>query len=243
MNCIAVDDELLALNVIKDFCSRIPFLNLIETCSNAMDAIKLINKHEIDLIFLDIQMPYITGVEFCKSLGTTYSPLIIFTTAYSDHALEGFELNAVDYLIKPIPFERFFQSVNKAYELIELRKKKTPSHVIYKDTNAEQPGYLMIKCEYTTVKIIFKNIIYIEGLKDYIKIFTEEKMFLTKSTMKNIEAKLPNNIFMRVHKSFIVSLPKINKLENNRIIFGDKRIPVGDQYKKTFHNLINEYRL
>ena len=242
MNCIAVDDELLALNVIKDFCSKIPFINLVDTCSNAMDAVKLLNKHKIDLIFLDIQMPYITGVEFCKTLVNINSPLIIFTTAYSNYALEGFELNALDYLVKPIPFERFFKAVNKAYEFVELKKKK--GQIFIHDTlNNVQQDYLMIKCEYSTVKVNFDRIIYIEGLKDYIKIFTDEKMLLTKSTMKNIEAKLPNNIFMRVHKSFIVSLPKINKIENSRIIFGDQRIPVGEQYKKTFHHLIDEYRL
>lgn len=242
MNCIAVDDELLALNVIKDFCSKIPFINLIATCSNAMDAVKLLNKHEIDLIFLDIQMPYITGVEFCKMLGNINSPLIIFTTAYSDYALEGFELNALDYLIKPIPFERFFKAVNKAYEFVELKKKKGQIF-IHDNLNIVSQDYIMIKCEYSTVKVNFDSIIYIEGLKDYIKIFTDEKMLLTKSTMKNIETKLPSNIFMRVHKSFIVSLCRISKIENNRIIFGDQRIPVGEQYKKAFHRLIDENRL
>ncbi|PKP34535.1 MAG: DNA-binding response regulator [Bacteroidetes bacterium HGW-Bacteroidetes-17] len=242
MNCIAVDDELLALNVIKDFCSKIPFINLVDTCSNAMDAVKLLNEYKIDLIFLDIQMPYITGVEFCKTLVNINSPLIIFTTAYSNHALEGFELNALDYLVKPIPFERFFKAANKAYEFVELKKKK--GQILNHDNlSTVQPDHIMIKCEYSTVKVNFDSIIYIEGLKDYIKIFTAEKMLLTKSTMKNIETKLPNNIFMRVHKSFIVSLPKIYKIENNRIIFGDQRIPVGEQYKKVFHQLIDEYRL
>lgn len=242
MNCIAVDDELLALNIIKDFCSKIPFINLVDTCSNAMDAITLINQHKIDLIFLDIQMPYITGIDFCKTLNGTNSPLIIFTTAYSEHALEGFELNAVDYLIKPIPFERFLKAVNKAFELTELRKKKIPAR-IQEFKQSLQPNYMMIKCEYTTVKVNFESILYIEGLKDYVKIYTKEKLLLTKSTMKNIEAKLPDSIFMRIHKSYIVSLQSINKIENNRIIFGDKRIPVGDQYKKAFHQLIDTFRL
>ncbi len=242
MNCLAVDDEILALDVIKDFCSKVPFINLVDTCTNAMDAAKLINKHDIDLVFLDIQMPYITGVEFCKMLSNINAPLIIFTTAYSDHALEGFELNVLDYLVKPIPFERFFKAANKAYELVELRKKK--DHLIIPNNiNIAQPDYIMIKCEYSTVKVDFESILYIEGLKDYIKIFTTEKMLLTKSTMKNIESKLPDNLFIRVHKSFIVSVTKISKIENNRILFGDQRIPVGEQYKKTFQHLINEHRL
>ncbi len=243
MKCIAIDDEPLALNVIKDFCAKISFLELEGTFTNAMDASKMLYKSEIDLIFLDIQMPNITGIEFCKSLPHFQSPLIIFTTAYTNYAIEGFELNAVDYLIKPIPFERFFKAANKAYELFGLRKGNSNIQASPIQNEPSSPDYIMIKSEYTTIKIRFDDILYIEGLKDYVKIFTGDKRHLTKSTMKNIENKLPVEKFMRVHKSYIVSLDKIEKIENNRILFGDNRIPIGDQFKKDFHLLINKFRL
>jgi two-component system LytT family response regulator len=239
MNCLAIDDEPLALNVIKDFCKKINYLNLVATCTGAADAIKYLSQENIDLIFLDIHMPHITGLEFIKSLSNP--PLVIFTTAYTEHALQGFESNAIDYLVKPVPFERFLKAVNKAYELINLRKKN-PVNISQKKDNI-MSGYLMVKVAYSTIKINFSDILYIEGLKDYIKIYTGSRPVLTKSTMINIEEKLPAEHFIRVHKSYIVSISKINKIENNRIIFGEKRIPVGNNYKINFNNIIKKYLL
>ena len=239
MNCLAIDDEPLALNIIEDFCSKIDFLNLVAKCTNVFDAVAFLNKYDIDLIFLDIQMPHITGLEFVKTIDK--SVMIIFTTAFPDYALDGFELNATDYLVKPISFERFFKAVNKAYEINTLKKVKNRDDKV--SNYPEHKEYLMIKVEYRTVRLNIKTILYIEGLKDYIKIYTSPKPLLTKSTMKNIEDKLPPHKFMRVHKSYIIAIDKIEAIENNRIRIGEKYIPVGNQYKVHFYRLLNKNKL
>jgi DNA-binding LytR/AlgR family response regulator len=186
-------------------------------------------------------MPNLSGLEFIKTLYNP--PMIIFTTAYSEHALMGFELNAVDYLVKPIPFDRFFKAVSKAYELYNLRKKHTVAEKGNSEMQQSHQEYILIKVEYSTVKVNLADINYIEGLKDYVKIITKDKNYLTKSTMKNMEEKLPSDFFVRVHKSYIVSLDKIKKIENNRIIIGEKYVPVGDQFKEAFNNIIDKKRL
>lgn len=246
MKCIAIDDEPLALNIIKDFCSKIEFINLVATCHSAVEAIKIINSQEIDLIFLDIQMPHITGLEFIRTI--KYAPLTIFTTAYSEHALEGFEVDAIDYLVKPIPFERFFKAANKAYELYCLKNKDTQAQAtslteIAPKSNQQTIDYILVKTDYSTIRVDLKDIQYIEGVKDYIKIVVNGKSVLTKSTMKNIEEKLLSTDFIRVHKSFIISMTRIDKIENNRIVFGEKYIPIGHNYRKQFYDLVEKYRL
>jgi len=240
MKCIAIDDEPLALNIIKDYAGRIDYLDLIACCTNPLEAIKILNKEEIDLIFLDIHMPNISGLDLIKSLGKI--PLFIFTTAYSKYALDGFELNALDYLLKPFSFERFFKAVNKAYEISILRKNKQ-GFVAHGNDHSESEKYLMIKVEYSTVRLNIKDILYIEGLKDYVKVYTGKRPILTKSTMKNMEEKLPSDSFVRVHKSFIVSGSKIDSIENNRILIGEKRIPVGNLYKNNFNSFLESKRL
>jgi two-component system, LytTR family, response regulator len=240
MNCLAIDDEPLALNIVKEFSSKIEFINLVAICTNPIEAIRIINQQEIDLIFLDIQMPNITGLEFIRSLKNP--PLVIFTTAYPNYALDGFELNATDYLVKPFSFERFLRSVNKAYEIVIFKKNKVPK-AGHSDEKSSPEKYLMIKVEYSTVRVDLEQILYIEGLKDYIKIYTGKKPLLTKSTMKNIEEKLPSDQFIRVHKSFIVALTKIESIENNRIIIGEKYIPIGNQYKSGFYSILDSKRL
>lgn len=243
MKCLAIDDEPLALTVIKDFCAEIGFLDLVLACTNPLEAIEVINREEIDLLFIDIQMPYITGMDFIKTL--PHPPLIIFTTAYSEHALEGFELNAVDYLLKPIPFERFFKAVNKAHELYTLRNRPVhpEPYIPDKISTSYTKSYILVKVEYTTVKVNVGDILFIEGLKDYIRIHLAERSCMTKSTLKKIAEKLPADQFIRVHKSYIVSIPKIEKIENNRIIFGDRYIPVGEHFRETFQNVLNKFRL
>lgn len=231
MNCIAIDDEPLALNVIKDFCSKLDFLNLQATFSNAIEAIEEIEKGDVDLLFLDIEMPHISGLEFIRSLEKP--PLIIFTTAFSEHAHEAFNLNAIDYLVKPIPFDRFIKAVNKA--------RKQGSH-----EKAEKPlrdEFFMVSADYATLKIFFKNILYVEGLKDYVKIFLPGEMILTKTTMKKMEERLPSDSFIRVHKSFIINIQQIERIEQHRIIINSERIPVSASYKDTFFDLINKFKL
>lgn len=242
MNCLAIDDEPLALNIIEDYANKIPYLNLIEKCSNAFDALNLMQQHKIDLIFLDIEMPHLSGIDFLQSIEKR--PYIIFTTAYPDYAVQGFELNATDYLLKPIEFNRFLKAVNKVYELYNLHREDTVSvaQAPHREISSA-PDYLLIKVEYATVKVEFNSILYIEGLKDYVKIHAGSKPLLTKSTMKNIEEKLPSNMFTRVHKSFVVNLSQIESIENNRILINGRRIPIGSQYKNSFFDLVDRFRL
>jgi len=217
MKCIAIDDEPLALNVIKDFCSKVAYIDLVDVCTNSVDAIKILNEQKIDCVFLDIQMPNMTGIEWISTL--TKPPLVIFTTAYREYALQGFDLNAT----------------NKAYEIIQYRQKN--------ESELTFSNYMMVKVEYSTVKVNLDDILYIEGLKDYIKIHTLAKLLLTKSTMKRIEAKLPIDKFIRVHKSFIIPIGKIKKIERNRVVIGENWIPIGEQYKNSFAEVMNRIML
>jgi DNA-binding LytR/AlgR family response regulator len=234
LNCIAIDDELPALDIIKEFCSKIRYVNLIGTFTNPFEAVPVINNNQIDLIFLDIVMPQISGLEFLKSLYNP--PMIIFTTAFKEYAFDGFEYDAVDYLVKPFAFDRFSKSVNKAFQLLKLKK---PEETSIEETPGILHGFLMVKVEYSTIRVNLNDILYIEGLKDYVKIYTEGKLILTKTTMKNILEKLPPESFLRVHKSYIVSVDKIEMIENSRIVIGNQRIPIGESYRTSFFNIIN----
>ncbi len=241
MKCIAIDDEPLALNIIKDFCSKIDFLELEGSFFNAIEASKVINEHNIDLIFIDINMPNLSGLDFVKTLKNP--PLIIFTTAYAEHALKGYELNAIDYLLKPIPFDRFFQAVNKAYEIYSLRNNTTVAADHPIPTEEPSQSYILVKAEYATVRINLSEILFIEGIKDYVKIKMADRQVLTKCTMKAMEEKLPSDNFIRVHKSFIISMEKIDKIENNRIYIENAIIPIGNSFKADFNQSISKYRL
>jgi two-component system LytT family response regulator len=234
MNCIAIDDEPLALDIISEFCTKISYLNLIGTFTNPMDAVELLNSNEIDLIFLDIHMPHINGLEFLKLLYNP--PLIIYVTAYKEHAFQGFEYDAVDYLIKPFSFDRFTKSINKAYQFLKL---KNLGESTCEDKLGISCGFIMVKVEYSTIRVNLDDILYIEGLKDYVKIYSGVKPILTKTTMKNIVEKLPPDRFLRVHKSYIVSVDKIDMIENNRIIIGKERIPVGESFRIPFLKMVN----
>ena len=235
MKCIAIDDEPLALDIISEFCSTISYLDIQGTYTNPFDAVELLNNNEIDLIFLDIHMPHINGLEFLKLLYNP--PLIIFTTAYKEHAFQGFEYDAVDYLIKPFSCDRFIKSVNKARQLMKL---KIPSESFEEVKPGNSSGFMMVKVEYSTIKINLDDILYIEGLKDYVKIYTVEKTILTKTTMKNAEEKLPSDRFFRVHKSYIVSVDKIEMIENSRILIRKQRIPIGESYKIPFLKMVSQ---
>jgi len=236
LNCIAVDDENLALDLIEDNILKVPFLNLVKRCKNAFEAMEVLQKQGIDLVFLDIQMPGITGVQFLQTL--TNSPMVIFVTAYKQYALEGYNLNVVDYLLKPIDFERFLKAVNKAAELYSL-KQKLPENEGVKDTKVST---IFVNADYSLVKIKTEEITYIEGLKDYIKIHlnTSTKPIVTRMTMKSIEEKLPSPDFFRVHKSFIISLDKIESIRNLKIKIGNAQIPVSESYTEEFFKLIGQ---
>lgn len=230
MHCLIIDDEPLAIELLEDFVSKIPFLKLEKSCSSAFEAMQEIQSKKIDLIFSDIEMPDFTGIEFIKSLEK--KPLVIFTTAYSHYAVEGFNLNAVDYLVKPIPFHRFIKAVNRAQELFNLKAEQEP--VVADNTKQPKADFIFVKSEYENVKVNLNTVKYVEGLKDYIKIYTDKpKPILTLSSLKAFEDKLPSN-FVRVHRSFIVSLDYINSVQRNRIVIEKVRIPIGQNYKDEF---------
>ena len=241
LNVIIVDDEPLAIDVMTSHVSKIPQLHLVKTCSNAFEANEAINAHPIDLIFLDIQMPQLTGIDFLKSL--TNPPMVIFTTAYSNYAIEGFELDAVDYLLKPISFERFLKSVNRA---IDEHAKSTTTG---KGTVAEKDAdFIFIKADKKLIKVKYDDILYIEGLKDYVIIRLKDgSRVITLQTMKSLESKLPSDRFKRIHRSYIVGISKIEALVGNMIEVKEKgqikHLPVGKNYRDELLALVNKNRL
>jgi DNA-binding LytR/AlgR family response regulator len=230
MRCIAVDDESLALDLLEDNIRKIPFLTLVKRCKNAFEAHEAVMKENIDLIFLDIQMPGISGVQFLQSI--TNPPLVIFITAYEQFALQGFNLDVVDYLLKPVSFDRFLKAANKAHELFTL-KNTVPS-------NASNE-FLFVNSEYNLVKINVRDIIYIEGLKDYIKIFmlNATRPIITRLSMKSIEEKLPADRFVRVHKSFIVAIERIISIRKGKISINNVHVPISDHYKENLYRFID----
>jgi DNA-binding LytR/AlgR family response regulator len=240
MNCLIVDDEPLAQLVIEEYIKTIPFLTLLGRCSSAFEAFDKLRTQKIDLIFLDIHMPNVSGIDFINALDN--KPYFIFTTAYSEHALEGFNLNAVDYLLKPIPFERFLKAVNKVYELFSLRNERHEYKTEAPSEASRADDFIMVKSDYQTIRINLNDIVYIEGLKDYVKIHLESgKPVVTLNSLKNLAEKLPSDVFIRVHKSFIVSINKINSIVRNRIIIGDKWIPIGENFKELFHEILHKH--
>lgn len=229
MKCIIIDDEPLALELLEDFISKISFLELVASCSNGFEATAVLQDHKIDLIFTDIEMPDFSGIDIIKSLDN--KPMFVFTTAYSHYAVEGFNLHAIDYLVKPIPFHRFLKAVTRAQNALNLKQEELSSHVNEESTSK----FIFVKSEYENLKVNLEEIKYIEGLKDYIKIYTNaEKPILTLCSLKKIEDKLRQTNFIRVHKSFIVSLKHIHSVQRNRIIIDKKRIPIGLNYKDDF---------
>jgi DNA-binding LytR/AlgR family response regulator len=232
MTCVAVDDEPLALDLLEDNIKKIPFLKLVKKCSNALEANTFMQTQSVDLIFLDIQMPGITGIQFLQGLSKN-PPLVIFITAYEKYALEGYNLDVIDYLLKPVSFERFLKAVNKAYD-----KFNTQKGPIAQQANAT---YLFVNSEYNLVRIDFSDIAYIEGLKDYVKIFllSAQRPVITRMSMKSLEEKLPGDQFVRVHKSFIVSLNKITSIRKGRISLLKAQIPISEHYKDNLNRFID----
>ena len=238
MNCIIVDDEPLARDLLEDFTSKVPFLKLKALCKSGFEAMEVLQKEKIDLIFLDIQMPDLSGIQLFQSLAV--KPQVIFTTAYHDYAVEGFELDATDYLVKPFTFERFLKAANKAFKIYHVNNTKTDSlKQTEENTNKD---FLFIKEGTSTVRVNIDEILYIEGLKDYIKIFKKDKFHLTLMTLKAMGEKLPKDKFIRVHRSYIIAVSKIDSIERNRIVIGEKWIPIGDYYKEGFQKLLDELR-
>jgi two-component system response regulator LytT len=230
---IAIDDEPLALQLVTGYIGKTPGLKFLGKFDNPLDASEFLAHTSVDLIFVDIQMPDLSGIEFTRLLEK--GPKVIFTTAFEKYALEGYKLEIVDYLLKPFSYEEFMSAVQKVQKLINLEKKSQ----ISVEANSE---FLFLKSEYKIKRINFNDILYIEGLKDYVKVYTRNvpKPILSLSSLKLLESKLPENKFMRVHRSFIVNLERIDTIERSRIIFGKEYIPVSDQYKDRFQEFLDK---
>ena len=235
INCIAVDDEPLALKKMKQYIERVDFLNLLALIDNGVDAINFIKQHKVDLVFLDIQMNDLTGIEMLESLSS--KPLIIFTTAYENYALQGYELNITDYLLKPISFKRFLKAVDKVTEII---KTTYNAKGIEQNETSEAPGneYLFVKADNKMKKVSFDKILYIEAMKDYVKIWTSTDKTLTLCNMKNFLEKLPADRFIRIHKSYSIALDKIEAIKHKHLEIGGQDIPIGNTYRNHLFNLL-----
>lgn len=233
IKCLLIDDEPLALELLDGYVKSTPFLKLVAKCNSAIAALEIMETEEIDLIFSDIQMPNLSGMEFSKMIVNKRSK-IIFTTAFEEFALESYKVNAIDYLVKPISYPEFLSAANKAKQQI-LNKPTAFEPTVNND------DYIFVKSDYKLIKINLKDLIYIEGLKDYVKYYTvnSEKPILSLKSMKSLEEELSGKNFMRVHRSFIVNLNKITTIERSRIIFGDKYIPVSEKYKENFQKFID----
>lgn len=234
MNCIVVDDEVMGRKLLEDNVKQIPFLNLVGSCGNAFEAMEVLQKEKVDLLFLDIQMPGLLGTSFISSLAV--KPLVVFVTAYANYAVESYNLDAVDYLMKPVSLDRFALSANKAYHIF-----------MGKSVVGNEPleDFFFVNVEYSLVRISIPLISHIEGLKDYVKIYVEGERhpILTKHTMKSVEAKVMPHGFMRVHKSFIVNLKKIESIKQQRIKIGNHEIAVSDSHIAELMERLNANRL
>lgn len=242
INCIAIDDEPPALGQMEDYIKRVPFLNLVASFDNAFDTLEFLKSNTVDLIFLDIEMEGLNGIQLLNIL--KIRPKVILTTAYDQYALKAFDLDVADYLLKPIPFERFLQAVEKVYDSFKPKIAPTPQviqQIEVQENNMR--SYMFVKTEYRMQRVDFKDIAYIEGLKEYLIIYLPNEKILTLQSFKKIEELLPTSNFVRVHKSYIVALDKIESIERNRIKIGDKLIPIGESYSKFFFNMLSERKL
>jgi DNA-binding LytR/AlgR family response regulator len=221
--CLVIDDEQLARKLLSEYINKVPFLELVGECKNPIEAINYLETTEIDIMFLDIQMPEITGIEFLKTMH--HKPVVILTTAYSEYALESYELDVTDYLVKPISFERFLSAVNKAKDLIELKRKAKTSKGEFKDE------YITVQADHKIYRLKLNDIQYIEGLKEYVSYFTASQRIIALESLKSLEEKLPSDRFLRIHKSYIVPIDKIKSVEGNQVEIGNKMIPIGRSYR------------
>lgn len=237
MKCIIIDDEPLAVQLISDYLNNIPQLEIVARFNNPIEALTFLQNNSIDLMFLDIQMPLVTGIDLIKSLQS--KPMVIFTTAYAQYALESYELDVIDYLLKPFTFIRFLQAVNKALERKSIKPRPSVSQDI-PPTDQMQKRFLFVKHGYKSVRIDFGEILFIEGLKEYVTIYTADKKVVKYETMKNLEDTLPSDEFLRVHKSYIVALKKIEAFYGNVIEMKGHEIPIGRSYRENVMKVLSE---
>jgi DNA-binding LytR/AlgR family response regulator len=231
INCLIVDDEPAALEVLEHFIGKVFFLHLIKKCQHAIEAMQILEENKIDLLFLDINMPDIDGLQLLNSIKS--KPLVIFTTGYKEYALNGYDFDIVDFLLKPFDFERFLRAVNKANNQIAKSSRLPVTH-------QKSQQFIFVKADYKLVKINLDDILFVEGLKDYIKIYTKQKLILTLMSMTAIEEKLPPDEFFRLHRSYIISLSKIDSVSRHRVIIGEKFIPISVPYREKFYLIIDK---
>jgi two-component system, LytTR family, response regulator len=239
LNCVIVEDEPLARNLLTEYVRKVPSLNLIEACSSPIIALEVLRSNPVDVLFLDVQMPELTGISLLKVLQKR--PLVILTTAYSEYALQGYELDVVDYLLKPITFERFLKAVDKV--TLRLESKKTPASVAEKPPAVVEQPFVFIKDGTKLVKVVFDDILYVEGLKDYVTIHLNSQKIVSLQRLKTLEEQLPPDKFIRVHNSFIVALRSIDVVHKNHVQIRNAQIPIGETYKKSFREFIEQNRM
>ncbi|HEY0666814.1 MAG TPA: response regulator transcription factor [Sphingobacteriaceae bacterium] len=236
IRCLVVDDEPLALDILIDYIRKVPSLELVKATTNPIEALTIVQQDNIDLVFLDVQMPELTGIQFLKIINGRCQ--VILTTAYPQYALEGYDLDVVDYLLKPIAFDRFYKAVHKVLQTNQPQTAAAAAPDAVPLPVASNNDFIFVKTEHKIQKIYLDDILYIEGLKDYISIFTPTERVITLQNMKKMEEVLPAGRFIRVHKSYIISLDKIESIERSRIFIGNKIIPIGDTYRDYFFKLI-----
>lgn len=236
--CLIVEDEPLARNLMTDYVKKVPYLNLIKACSNPLEALEVLRNTPVDILFLDIQMPEITGITLLKVLQK--KPMVILTTAYSEYALESYELDVVDYLLKPITFDRFLKAVDKASQRLNA-PATTPS--AEKTSPESQPTFVFVKDGTKLVKVNFDDILYVEGLKDYVTIHTKQQKVVSLQRLKSLEMQLPADRFIRIHHSYIISLKAIDVIHKSEVQIGAAMIPISDSYRKTFRDFIEKNQM
>lgn len=240
INCIAIDDEPLALDKIREYIKRIPYLNLMETFDNAFSGLEFLKENAVDLIFLDIQMEELTGIQMLEVM--QHKPKIVLTTAYDQYAIKSYELDVCDYLLKPISFHRFIQACEKVSEQLSH-----PTH--HKAENLEEAkhenpdSFFYVKNGHVTQKINFEDIYFVEGMKDYVRIWTKDEKIMTLLSFKKLEDLLPQNQFIRIHKSYMISIDKIYSIERNRVLIMNERLPIGKSYQQNFNQKIEKHRV
>jgi DNA-binding LytR/AlgR family response regulator len=244
IRCLAVDDEAYAVKIIADYISKIPFLELAGTTTSAIDALGQVQQGGIDLVFLDIQMPDLTGIQFLKLCGSKCK--VILTTAYPEYALEGYEHDVIDYLLKPIAFDRFFKAAQKALTQLQPATQSPLPHVAstppQPPPQEPAPDYMFIKGESKNkfLKVSYDDILYVEGLKNYVSVFMPDQRLVTYQSLRDLEAQLPQPPFYRVHKSYIISIDKIRMVDGHTIYIQDQAIPIGETYRDGFYKMIRE---
>lgn len=238
--CLIVEDEPLARNLLTEYVKKVPFLTLVKACSNPMEALEVLRSNAVDILFLDIQMPEITGITLLKVLQK--KPMVILTTAYSEYALESYELDVVDYLLKPITFDRFLKAVDKASQRMNVPASSSPT-AQEKTSPESSPDFVFVKDGTKLVKINFADILYVEGLKDYVTIHTKTQKVISLQRLKTLELQLPADKFIRIHHSFIIALKAIDVIHKGEVQIGSAMIPISDTYRKAFKDFIEKNQM